>query len=67
MNDQILTVTEIAQLLKMTPGWVREKCRRRSRNPLPCFRPGRYLRFDRDEVLAWLRSTSNVRKTARQR
>jgi len=41
---------------------VHEKCRRRSRNPLPCFRPGKYLRFSREEVLAWLRSTSNVQK-----
>ena len=62
MNDAIMTVDEVAAMLKVTPGWVHEKCRRRSRNPLPCFRPGKYLRFDRDEVLAWLRSTSNIKK-----
>ena len=61
MND-ILTVEEVAELLRVSPGWVHEKCRRRSRNPLPCFRPGKYLRFSREEVLAWLRSTSNVQK-----
>jgi excisionase family DNA binding protein len=60
--NEILTVEEVAELLRVTPGWVHEKCRQRSRNPLPCFRPGKYLRFSREEVLAWLRSTSNIKK-----
>jgi len=67
MSDAvIMTADEVAALLKVTPNWVHEKCRRRSRNPLPCFRPGRYLRFDRDEVIAWLRSTSNIKSKGKK-
>ncbi len=65
-NTDILTAEEVAELLKVTVGWVHAKTRSRSRNPLPCFRPGKYLRFSRDEVLFWLRSTSNIKKGKRQ-
>lgn len=63
--NEILTVEEVAELLKVSTGWVHEKCRTRSRNPLPCYRPGRYLRFSREEVLVWLRSTSNIKNKNR--
>ena len=56
--SQILTLEELAQRLKVSPRWVYEKSRRRSTNPLPTIRIGRYLRFDWVEVSAWLRKQS---------
>jgi excisionase family DNA binding protein len=52
---QILTLTELAQRLKVSERWVYEKSRRRCQNPLPVIRIGRYLRFDWTSVSAWLR------------
>jgi len=53
--SQILTLSELAERLKVSQRWVYEKSRRRCQNPLPCIRIGRYLRFDWLEVSAWLR------------
>ena len=56
--SQILTLAELAERLKVSQRWVYEKSRRRSINPLPAMRIGRYLRFDWLEVSAWLRKQS---------
>ena len=53
--SQILTLKEVAERLKVSERWVYEKTRRRSQNPLPTIRIGRYLRFDWVHVSAWLR------------
>ena len=53
--SQILTLSELAERLKVSERWVYEKSRRRCLNRLPCIRIGRYLRFDWLEVSAWLR------------
>jgi excisionase family DNA binding protein len=45
---------ECAELLRVNVSWIYAKSRRRQRNPLPTFRIGRYLRFSRTAVLAWL-------------
>jgi excisionase family DNA binding protein len=56
--SQILTLSELAERLKVSERWVYEKCRHRCQNPLPTIRIGRYLRFDWLEVSAWLRQQS---------
>jgi excisionase family DNA binding protein len=53
--SSILTLSEVAERLKVSERWIYEKTRRRSQNPLPCIRIGRYLRFDWVSVSAWLR------------
>ena len=54
----ILTPEQLAERLQVAPSWIYEKSRRRSRNPLPVFRIGRYLRFSWTAVCAWLATTS---------
>ena len=54
-SSQILTLSELAERLKVSERWVYEKSRRRCQNPLPTIRIGRYLRFDWVSVSAWLR------------
>jgi len=56
---EILRPEEVAQLLRTSTGWVYEKCRTRQRDPLPCLRLGRYLRFEKNTVLAWARNHGN--------
>jgi excisionase family DNA binding protein len=52
--DDIITPEELASMLKVPESWVYEKTRRRCRNPIPCLRLGKYIRFDFRAVAAWL-------------
>jgi excisionase family DNA binding protein len=52
--DDIITPEELASRLKVPESWVYEKTRGRCRNPIPCLRLGRYVRFDWLAVAAWL-------------
>jgi excisionase family DNA binding protein len=53
-SGELLTVAEVAQLLKVPVSWVYERSRRRSIDRMPHFKLGKYLRFSEPEVLAWL-------------
>jgi hypothetical protein len=44
--EDIITPEELAARLKVPDYWVYEKTRGRCRNPIPCLRLGRYVRFD---------------------
>jgi excisionase family DNA binding protein len=52
--EDIITPEELAARLKVPDSWVYEKTRGRCRNPIPCLRLGRYVRFDWTAVAAWL-------------
>ena len=51
---ELLTVQETAKLLKVPVSWVYGHTRKRSIDPLPGYRLGKYWRFREDEVLAWV-------------
>lgn len=57
-SDEILTIDELAKMLKVDPAKVYEITRKRfSRRrgfPLPKFRVGRELRFRRRDVEQWI-------------
>jgi excisionase family DNA binding protein len=46
-----LTVQEAADLLRVHVSWLYERTRT---NSVPHVKLGKYLRFDRDELMAWL-------------
>jgi predicted DNA-binding transcriptional regulator AlpA len=56
--DIILTPQQIAERLQVNPSWIYEQTRDRAgvRNtdPFPHIKMGRYLRFDWQDVSAWL-------------
>ncbi len=66
-THEIITPEECAALLRVNESWIYEKCRRRSRDPLPAHRIGRYLRFRRSEVLDWFDRTVSTPKKTRGR
>ena len=53
-SAQLLTVSEIAQTLKVPVSWVYERTRRRGYEKIPHFKLGKYLRFDVTAVSQWL-------------
>jgi excisionase family DNA binding protein len=53
MTDRLLEAKEVAELLAVPEGWVRQQTRDGN---LPHVKLGRYRRYDRDELLAWVES-----------
>jgi excisionase family DNA binding protein len=53
IGDRLLTASEVAELLAVPETWVRETTRA---GHLPHVRLGRYVRYERDEILAWVES-----------
>lgn len=53
-SPQLLTVTEIAQKLRVPVSWVYERTRRRGYERMPHIKLGKYLRFDVIAVSEWL-------------
>lgn len=51
---ELLTVQQIAEVLQVPASWVYGRMRKRSPEQLPAYRLGKYWRFDRNEVLAWV-------------
>ena len=50
-TDRLLTAFEVAELLSVPIGWVREHTRGGN---LPSVELGRYRRYDRADVLGWV-------------
>ena len=59
-HTELLTVQETAKLLKVPVSWVYGHTRKRSIDPLPGYRLGKYWRFREDEVLAWVYVSERV-------
>src|SRR5487761_295621 len=54
-TSQLLTVAEVATLLRVPISWVYGRTRKRSLERLPGYRLGKYWRFREDEILAWVK------------
>ena len=53
--DDLLTVEEVAALLKVKPSWVYERIRARRGEKLPHVKLGHYVRFERAAVEEFVR------------
>lgn len=63
-SSRLLTVHQVADLLQVPVSWVYGRTRKRSLERLPGYRLGKYWRFDRDEVLAWVARHKATREAA---
>jgi len=54
--ETLLTVQEVAALLKVPVSWVYERTRRRGNERWPHFKMGKYLRFRHQDIVEWLNS-----------
>lgn len=53
-NGRLLTVHEVAELLRVPVSWVYGRTRKRSLQRLPGYRLGKYWRFREEEIHAWV-------------
>jgi excisionase family DNA binding protein len=51
VSERLLDANEVATLLSVPASWVREQTRT---GTIPHLRLGRYVRFERESVVAWL-------------
>jgi excisionase family DNA binding protein len=61
---ELMTVQQVAELLQVPVSWVYGRLRKRSLERLPGYRLGKYWRFDKEEVLAWLAQQREGRTAA---
>lgn len=54
MNDALLTVDEVAELLRVPLSWVYDRTRKRGVERIPGFRLGKYWRFRKTDILVWI-------------
>lgn len=54
LSAGLLTLEEVAELLRVPKSWVYERNRRGSADRIPGFRLGKYWRFRLGDVLVWL-------------
>ena len=52
--DELLTIQDVAQLLKVPKSWVYARTRHRGAERLPFIKLGKYLRFEEDAIRAFL-------------
>lgn len=64
MTDRLLDANEVAELLHVPVSWVRESTRS---GAMPCVELGRYRRYDRADVLAWLAECKQPGRATRLR
>jgi excisionase family DNA binding protein len=55
MNQNLLTIDELAKELKVPKSWIYARTRITGANSIPKLKVGKYLRFNLEEVLAWIR------------
>jgi len=55
MNHEFLTVDELAEILKTPKSWVYGKSRETGPGAIPRIRVGKYLRFELNKVMDWLK------------
>ena len=54
MGQNLLTVDELAEKLKLRKSWVYSRTRETGPDAMPRLRCGKYLRFRLDVVIEWL-------------
>ena len=63
-QSELLTVHQVAELLQVPVSWIYGRMRKRSLKRLPAYRLGKYWRFERSEVLAWVARHQTNREAA---
>jgi len=52
--DNLLTIDEMAAVLKVPPSWLYSRTRIKGADSIPHLKVGKYCRFEREKVFAWI-------------
>jgi hypothetical protein len=59
MDQRLIGVNELAETLGVPPSWVYARTRLKGSESIPCLRVGKYLKFEFDKVMDWLKKQNN--------
>lgn len=59
MNQDLLTIDELAERLRVPKSWIYSRTRISGPGTIPRLKVGKYLRFSLQDVLNWLREHQN--------
>jgi excisionase family DNA binding protein len=57
MNQNLIGIKEMALKLNVPVSWLYSRTRT---NDIPCYRVGKYLRFDESEIWEWLKKQNQI-------
>jgi excisionase family DNA binding protein len=60
MNQNLLSVDELAESLNVPKSWVYSRTRESGTNAMPRIKVGKYCRFILDDVLDWLKNKNHA-------
>ena len=60
MNQNFLSVDDLAERLNVPKSWVYSRTREKGPDVMPCMRCGKYVRFCLDDVLDWLKKQNEA-------
>jgi excisionase family DNA binding protein len=66
MNQNLLSVEEIAKVLNVPPSWIYSRTRETGPESIPRIKVGKYIRFQREEVIDWLRAQDKIEEVRRK-
>ncbi len=58
-EDRLLTVSELADVLKVQKSWIYDHTRMRGLSRIPHIKLGKYLRFEMSAVQLWLKQLAD--------
>jgi len=67
IGDELLTVHDAARFLNVSASWVYEHTREDADDRLPFVKLGKYLRFDRADLRAYIDAKRASTRTARRK
>ena len=53
---KLLTAQELASQLKIPVSWIYSRTRIKTKDSIPCVRIGKYVRFNEEEIMEWIKS-----------
>lgn len=60
LKTELLTIDELSERLKVPNSWVYARTRETGAQAMPRLKVGKYLRFEWDAVMAWIRKQNEV-------
>lgn len=61
MNTQFfLTVDELAETLRVPKSWIYSRTRETGPNAMPRIKAGKYVRFELEKVMDWLKEQNDA-------
>ncbi len=56
MNQNLLSVNDLSDVLNVPPSWIYQRTRQTGPDTIPKIKVGKYIRFQLEEVMDWLRA-----------